>query len=139
MSYTPTEWQTGDTITAEKLNNMESGIENANEPLFVTLTPTAADLSGTMDKSPQEIAEAVVSGKRIFIAVPSLGDLAGEMNQFIPVPTDGGDPLYEVWGDFVYLDYNGIDVFIIIKLRPDLASAPTYRYDTNIYPLTPMS
>lgn len=26
MSYTPTEWQTGDIITAEKLNNMESGI-----------------------------------------------------------------------------------------------------------------
>lgn len=29
MSYTPTEWVTGDTITAEKLNNMESGIANA--------------------------------------------------------------------------------------------------------------
>ena len=29
MSYTPTEWQTGDTITAEKLNNMESGIAGA--------------------------------------------------------------------------------------------------------------
>lgn len=29
MSYTPTTWQTGDTITAEKLNNMESGIEAA--------------------------------------------------------------------------------------------------------------
>lgn len=26
MSYTPTEWKTGDVITAEKLNNMESGI-----------------------------------------------------------------------------------------------------------------
>lgn len=29
MSYTPTEWQTGDTITAEKLNNMEQGIVGA--------------------------------------------------------------------------------------------------------------
>ena len=29
MSYTPTNWQTGDTITAEKLNNMESGIADA--------------------------------------------------------------------------------------------------------------
>ena len=26
MSYTPTNWQTGDTITAEKLNNIEQGI-----------------------------------------------------------------------------------------------------------------
>lgn len=29
MSYTPTTWQTGDTITAEALNNMESGIAGA--------------------------------------------------------------------------------------------------------------
>ena len=29
MSYTPTQWQTGDTITAELLNNMESGIVGA--------------------------------------------------------------------------------------------------------------
>lgn len=29
MSYTPTNWQTGDTITAEKLNNMENGIAGA--------------------------------------------------------------------------------------------------------------
>lgn len=29
MSYTPTEWKTGDVITADKLNNMESGIVNA--------------------------------------------------------------------------------------------------------------
>ena len=29
MSYTKTTWQNGDTITAEKLNNMEDGIESA--------------------------------------------------------------------------------------------------------------
>ena len=29
MAYTPTTWQSGDTITAEKLNNIESGISNA--------------------------------------------------------------------------------------------------------------
>ena len=27
MSYTPTEWKNGDTITAEKLNKIEEGIE----------------------------------------------------------------------------------------------------------------
>lgn len=30
MSYTPTEWATGDIVTAEKLNNMESGISAAS-------------------------------------------------------------------------------------------------------------
>lgn len=29
MSYTPTEWSTGDVVTAEKLNKIEGGIENA--------------------------------------------------------------------------------------------------------------
>ena len=29
MAYTPTVWNTGDVITAEKLNNIENGIENA--------------------------------------------------------------------------------------------------------------
>lgn len=69
MSYTPTQWATGDTITAEKLNNMESGIENANEPFIVTLTPTAADFSGTMDRTPQEITEAYNAGRSIVFKI----------------------------------------------------------------------
>lgn len=32
MSYTPTNWSAGDTITAAKLNKMELGIEAANDP-----------------------------------------------------------------------------------------------------------
>jgi hypothetical protein len=52
MSYTPTNWQTGDTITAEKLNNMESGIIENGElhiPLF----------SAKPAYIPQEKAEAI--------------------------------------------------------------------------------
>ena len=30
MAYTPTEWQTGDVVTAAKLNHMENGIEALN-------------------------------------------------------------------------------------------------------------
>lgn len=30
MAYTKTTWNTGDTITAEKLNNLESGVAAAN-------------------------------------------------------------------------------------------------------------
>jgi hypothetical protein len=26
MAYTPTDWKTGDVITAEKLNNIENGV-----------------------------------------------------------------------------------------------------------------
>ena len=38
MAYTPTNWQTGDIITADKLNNMEDGIENALEKTGGTVT-----------------------------------------------------------------------------------------------------
>ena len=30
MAYTPTEWQCGDTITADKLNKLEQGVANAS-------------------------------------------------------------------------------------------------------------
>lgn len=39
MAYIPTEWETGDVITAAKLNNMEQGIEDA----FVAPAVTIAD------------------------------------------------------------------------------------------------
>ena len=29
MAYTPTEWACGDTITADKMNNLESGVQEA--------------------------------------------------------------------------------------------------------------
>lgn len=35
MSYTPTTWTTGDTITATKLNKMEQGIANAGSAMIV--------------------------------------------------------------------------------------------------------
>lgn len=38
MAYTPTEWETGDVITAVKLNNMEQGIEDAFVAPAVTIS-----------------------------------------------------------------------------------------------------
>lgn len=81
MSYTPYNWQTGDTITAERLNNMEGGIEIA-DPFVITLTPTAADLSGTMDKTPAEIDEQFRAGRRILLDIPTFNGVV-ECSQFI--------------------------------------------------------
>ena len=69
MSYTPTNWQAGDKVTATKLNNMESGINVAVNPFIVTLTPTAQDFSGTMDKTVAEIYTAYEAGRRIVFRV----------------------------------------------------------------------
>lgn len=53
MSYTKNTWETGDTITAAKLNHMEDGIDNAGT-LFVTITQNADD-SYTADRTFTEI------------------------------------------------------------------------------------
>ena len=73
MSYTPTTWQSGDIVTAEKLNKLEQGLADigGGDPFVITVTPTAQDLSGTMDKTPAQILEAYESGKEIKIKVPS--------------------------------------------------------------------
>lgn len=64
MAYVKTTWETGDVITAEKLNNMEGGIE-ANGPFIVTIraneTETGTEL--VLDKTVQEISDALNAGK----------------------------------------------------------------------------
>ena len=67
MSYTPTEWKTGDVITAEKLNNMESGIAGGQE-LFIIHATGIATVPGTpttpvLDKTHEEITNAIQNGK----------------------------------------------------------------------------
>lgn len=44
MAYTPTVWETGDTITAEKLNKAEQGIAAAN----ILPTPTENDVGSIL-------------------------------------------------------------------------------------------
>lgn len=64
MSYTPTQWQTGDTITAEALNNMESGIAAANEGEILHITVTENGyLDFTFSVPASEAWEALHAGK----------------------------------------------------------------------------
>ena len=70
MSYTPTEWKTGDVITAEKLNNMESGIFGSAKVLFVELNTE----TGAIDKTWNEINSAIASGVLCLIAMPEGND-----------------------------------------------------------------
>lgn len=66
MSYTPTNWSTGDVITAEKLNNMESGIENANQNVYIaTLSYDGSNYS--CDKTPEQIKSAADGGAAVFL------------------------------------------------------------------------
>lgn len=67
MSYTPTEWKTGDVITAEKLNNIENGVVNAKEVAVFEFTPNGAEV--TTDCTPQDVADAYDSGKVCFAKI----------------------------------------------------------------------
>ena len=60
MSYTPTTWTTGDTITATKLNKMEQGIASAGsgDILF-----DIGVEDNVLDKTWTEISTALSSGK----------------------------------------------------------------------------
>lgn len=62
MAYTPTTWVTGDTITAVKLNNMEQGIANAGGTLICKYTVDAQAQKLILDKTAQEIINALSSG-----------------------------------------------------------------------------
>lgn len=77
MTYVKTDWETGDIITAEKLNNMESGIENAGSGstgtvMVVHSTSDESTGNTTLDKTWAEIADAMQTG--IVVHVYSWGE-----------------------------------------------------------------
>ncbi len=69
MAYTPINWQTGDTITAEKLNKMDNGwaVESSSQTFFSETVTTAIDPEypddpafGELSYSTQLTADTVV-------------------------------------------------------------------------------
>lgn len=61
MSYEPTNWKSGDTVTSAKLNKMEQGIANAGGVFFVHSTVNEAGTGEVLDKTWQEIRDATAT------------------------------------------------------------------------------
>ena len=61
MSYTPTEWKTGDVVTSAKLNKLEQGVADAGLGAMVA-TFTFTEDGITCDKTYSEINAAYQSG-----------------------------------------------------------------------------
>lgn len=127
MSYTPNTWQTGDTVTAEKLNNIESGLDLSANAFVVTLTPTAEDLSGTMDKTPEEIYAALSNKIQLIGEIPSLNSFV-IFTQFM-----FGVNNVVCAGQFVF-EVSGQPCLVNVVTNTDSAT-----YDTGIFPLTTMT
>ena len=72
MSYTPTEWATGDIVTAEKLNNMESGISAASASgggllVTITVTQSGGELAvSNVSETVNDICVAASAGTLVF-------------------------------------------------------------------------
>lgn len=76
MSYTPTSWTTGDTITASALNKIEQGIADAGGGGAVIIT----DNGTALDKTYAEIYALVESGTPCYISYTA-GKASGGLDE----------------------------------------------------------
>ena len=97
MSYTPTEWKTGDIITAEKLNNMESGIVGGQNVMVLGINNDTRQL----DKTWNEIAICMVNGGLVVLVYKeAVGDVVKNASAAVlPLVRRTSD------GCYVYLDF----------------------------------
>jgi len=105
MSYTPTEWNNGDVITAEKLNKLENGVAaggSGGGVLVVNITES--DGVYTTDKTAGEIKAAFESGTPVVIPSSHTVPEAGYTVPFlIYVNADAGsEPSGDYWAVFFY-------------------------------------
>ena len=91
MAYTPTEWSTGDTITAALLNKMENGIAAGGGGGAQLLDIT--DTDGTLDKTWTEILDALSDGD--IVRVISSGEDWASVNYVVNASTD--EEFYDVY------------------------------------------
>ena len=89
MSYIPTEWQTGDIVTAEKLNNMESGISAASASgggLVVTMTVSQSGGEWTVSNVSERVMDiysAASAGTPVFADI--VGFAASTSHMIVPL------------------------------------------------------
>lgn len=69
MSYTPTNWKSGDVVTSAKLNNIEQGIANAT----LLVNATQSDSGLTCDTKASVMYNAITNGQTIVINIPEIG------------------------------------------------------------------
>lgn len=115
MAYTPTQWGTGDTITASALNKIEQGVADAGGALFVDWSGSS---SQPLSKTVQEIYDALSSGIPVYLryaygdpAKPSSQDITSVAEKrFAPITSVGRyvDEYYTVgamhaWGTYSHM------------------------------------
>lgn len=100
MSYTPTTWATGDTITAEKLNHLEGGVEAADGADIFLIT--GGNTHSPLEQTWQEIFNAVKAGKKCYFSSGNLTESGWE--KFYALSSISGDTEYGYYVTYVDAD-----------------------------------
>ncbi len=112
------------------LNELKNGAAS-REKFVVTLTPTALDYSGTMDKTVAEINAAYEAGQEIWANISAQGK-----NLYIPLKTasTNGEDQYP---SFDFCAYDIGDGLMILAFTAYTNDGTKQTYSTAIYSLTP--
>lgn len=113
MAYERHSWQCGDVVTAERLNNIEDGVEEAleccgsgAEEFLVSFT---LGVTNTMDRTVDEIVQAYNDGKKI-TACSLYGDVP--LSTYYLVYADAVSPVFE----FATITGSGVNLIRVIKV-----------------------
>ena len=74
MAYVPTNWQTGDVVTAEKLNKLENGVMSSGGSLIVNVALDQATMTATLDKTTADLINAVNDGLSVILKLDASMD-----------------------------------------------------------------
>lgn len=108
MSYEPTEWKAGDTVTSAKLNKIEQGIITANSKGFI-VTYNDNELT---DKTWQEIYDAILNGQTIYLKDTRNNNI--DIMSFQRIKHDDDDsPYYIMCNNIQYIAYSADDYLTI--------------------------
>lgn len=112
------------------LKDIEEAAGGGSAPFVVTLTPTAADMSGTMDRTVGEIYEAYQAGKRIVFKVD--GGNGSYTYADCTMQYIGSSAVYPSFNGFIIDNARNILIFAYTGAR---SSATTSTYSATIYTL----
>lgn len=112
------------------LRDIEEAMGGGSAPFVVVLTPTAADMSGTMDKTVGEIYEAYLRGRQIRFRV-SAG--AGGMEADCTV-RGFGSQTYPSFNAYIVNETQNMLIYAFTGTTNDTDEAS---YATELYTLTP--
>lgn len=111
MSYTPNTWETGDVITAEKLNNLENRVLIAKVDQDPPYDEQAHSYRIALDKTWKEIHDAFLAGVTCLVERSN---------------SEYGEDYWLVCG----IDRSGDSSYMII-VSYDVASSATYIFETD--------